>query len=122
MHDSDVQIVIWVLFGIAGIVITFYIFGAELPTYLILAISGMIFYIYSENIVLKLVGGTAVRVFSTLFLISLIYYFGTKTFFPDDPLNFRFLKFFVELTIDSFVRTSNFIGKLVLSLVDSIIA
>jgi len=121
MREAPVQYLVWILFGIVGIIITFYVFGAELPLYLLLAIAGLLLYVYSENPTMKFAGGFVGRFFATLFIISLLYYFGTKTFFPSDPLNFRFLKIGVQFTIDFLNLISNFIGKLVLSLIDIII-
>jgi hypothetical protein len=121
MQEALVKYLVWILFGIVGIIITFYVFGAELPLYLLLTIAGLLLYVYSENPTWKFAGGFVGRLFATLFIISLLYYFGTKTFFPSDPLNFRFLKVGVQFTIDFLNATSNFIGKLVLSLIDIII-
>ena len=121
MQEALVKYFVWILFGIAGIIITFYVFGAELPLYLLLTIAGLLLYVYSENPGLKFVSGYVGRFFAVLFIISLLYYFGTKTFFPTDPLNFRFLKVGIQFTIDFFNLVSNFIGKLVLSLIDIII-
>jgi len=121
MQEALVKYLVWILFGIVGIVITFYVFGAELPLYLLLTIGSLFLYVYSENPTLKFVGGFVGRLFATLLIISLLYYFGTKTFFPTDPLNFRFLKIGIQFTIDSLNLVSNFIGKLVLSLIDIII-
>lgn len=121
MQEVVIKYFIWVLFGIVGVVITFYVFGAELPLYLLLAITGLLLYTYSENIGLKFAGGYVGRFFAVLFIISLLYYFGTRTFFPDDMFNFRFLKVGIQFTIDFFNLISNFIGKLVLSLIDIII-
>ena len=121
MREMDIQYLVWVLFGVVGIIITFYVFGAELPLYLILALPGLILYIYSENPTLKFAGGLVGRFFATLFVISLLYYFGTRTFFPSDQFDFRFLKLGVKLAIDSFNWTSNLIGQLILKLIDIII-
>ena len=121
MQEATIKYLVWILFGIVGVVITFYVFGAELPFYLLLTIVGLLLYAYSENMGLKFVGGYVGRFFAVLFIISLLYYFGTKTFFPTDPFNFRFLKVGTQFTIDSFNAVSNFIGKLVLSLIDIII-
>lgn len=121
MQEALAKYFMWILFGIVGIVITFYVFGAELPLYLLLTIAGLLLYVYSDNPTWKFAGGFVGRLFATLFIISLLYYFSTKTFFPTDPLNFRFLKVGIQFTIDFFNLVSNFIGKLVLSLIDSII-
>lgn len=121
MQEAVIKYFVWILFGIVGLVITFYVFGAELPLYLLLALVGLILYVYSENPTWKLFGGFIGRLFATLFIISLIYYFGTRAFFPADPLNFRFLKVGIQFSIDFFNTVSNFIGKLVLSLIDIII-
>lgn len=121
MRESDIKYFVWILFGIVGVAITFYVFGAELPLYLLLAVVGLLLYVYSENPTWKFAGGFVGRLFATLFVISLIYYFSTKTFFPTDPLNFRFLKIGIQFTVDFFNVASNFIGKLVLSLIDIII-
>ncbi len=121
MLESDVKFLLWFLIGVVGIAITFYVFGAELPLYLLLALIGLLLYAYSNSITLKFAGGMMGRLFATLFLISLIYYFGTKTFFPQDIFNFRFLKIGIQFTIEFFNLVSNFIGKLVLSLIDIII-
>ena len=121
MEEASIQYLVWLLFGIVGIAITFYAFGTELPTYLLLALGGLFLYAYSENPGLKFVGGFIGRLFATLFIISLIYYFGTKTFFPNDIVNFRFLKIGIQLSIEFLSMVSNFIGKLVLSLIDIII-
>lgn len=121
MQEAAVKYLVWILFGIVGIVITFWIFGAELPLYLLLAIGGLLLYAYSENIGVKLVSGYVGRVFAVLFIISLLYYFGTRTFFPTDIFNFRFLKVGVQFAVDSLNWMSNFIGKLVLNLIDIII-
>jgi hypothetical protein len=109
MEEASIQYLVWLLFGIVGIAITFYAFG------------GLFLYVYSENPGLKFVGGFIGRLFATLFIISLIYYFGTKTFFPNDIVNFRFLKIGIQLSIEFLSMVSNFIGKLVLSLIHSII-
>lgn len=121
MQDTAVKYLLWILFGIVGIVITFYVFGIELPLYLLLAAAGLLLYAYSENPTWKFFGGLFGRLFTVLFIISLLYYFGTKTFFPGDPFNFRFLKVGIQFTIDFVNAVSNFIGKLVLSLIDIII-
>ncbi|MBU5537478.1 MAG: hypothetical protein QW818_01550 [Candidatus Aenigmatarchaeota archaeon] len=121
MQEAIVKYIIWILLGIVGIVITFWVFGAELPLYLILAVGGLIVYIYSENPNWKFIGGFIGRFFATLFIVSLIYYFGTKTFFPVDPFNFKFMKIGLQFTVDFFNWLANFIGKLVLSLIDKII-
>jgi len=121
MDEAIVKYTTWILFGIVGIVITFYVFGAELPLYLLLAIASLLLYVYSENPAWKFSGGFIGRLFATLFIISLLYYFSTKTFFPSDPLNFRFLKIGIQFIIDFLNLISNFIGKLVLSLIDIII-
>lgn len=121
MQEAAIKYLVWILFGVVGVVITFFVFGAELPTYLLLATAGLLLYAYSSNFTLKFVGGYLGRIFAVLFIISLIYYFGTRTFFPDDIFNFRFSKIGIKSTIDFFNLTSNYIGKLVLSLVDIII-
>jgi type II restriction/modification system DNA methylase subunit YeeA len=121
MEETAIKYAVFVLFGIVGAIITFWIFGAELPTYLFLTLVGLLMYSYATNIAVKFAGGYIGRFFAVLFVISLLYYFGTKTFFPADPLNFRFLKVGIEFTIDFFIWSSNFIGKLVLSLIDIII-
>lgn len=121
MQESDVKYILWILFAAVGIVITFYVFGAELPLYLLLAVAGLLLYINSKDPAVKFATGFIGRFFATLFIISLLYYFGTKTFFPADPLNFRFLKVGIQFSIDFLSLTSNFIGKLVLSLIDIII-
>ena len=121
MRESDIKYFVWILFGIVGVAITFYVFGAELPLYFLLAVVGLLLYVYSENPTWKFAGGFVGRLFATLFIISLIYYFSTKTFFPTDPLNFRFLKIGIRFTVDFLNVVSNFIGKLVLSLIDIII-
>ena len=121
MDDAIVKYAVWILFGIVGVVITFWIFGVELPLYLILAIGGLLIYIYSSEPAWKFAGGFVGRLFATLFLISLLYYFGTITFFPADPFNFRFLIVGIQFSIDFLNFLSNFIGKLVLSLIDIII-
>lgn len=121
MQEAPVKYFVFILFGIVGIVITFYIFGAELPIYLILAIVGLLLYVYSQNPTWKFAGGVIGRLFVTLFIISIIYYFGTRTFFPSDPFNFRFLTVGVQFTIGALNATSDFIGKLVLTLIDIII-
>ncbi|MBI1978640.1 MAG: hypothetical protein HYS62_01100 [Candidatus Aenigmarchaeota archaeon] len=121
MDESIVKDTVLILFGIVGAVITFWIFGVELPLYLILAIAGLLLYVYSSEPAWKFAGGFVGRLFATLFLISLLYYFGTRTFFPPDPFNFRFLIVGVQFTIEFLSALSNFIGKLVLSLIDIII-
>ena len=117
MQEAAVKYLLWFLFGIVGVVITFYVFGAELPLYLFLATVGLLIYVYSDNPTWKFLGGLIGRLFATLFIISLLYYFGTRTFFPADLFNFRFLKIGVQFSIDFFNLVSNFIGKLVLSLI-----
>lgn len=81
----------WVIFVIVTIGIFFYIFGAELPVYLIFTFIGLFFYIYSENPLLKFIGGWIGRLSAVLFLISLIYYISIKFFFPENIFEFRFL-------------------------------
>ena len=121
MQETAVKDLVWILFGIVGIVITFYVFGAELPLYLLLATIGLLLYVYSKNPEVKLVSGIVGRLFATLFVISLLYYFGTRTFFPDDPFTFRFLKIGILSSLDFFNQVSDFIGKLVLKSIDIII-
>ena len=121
MQEVAIKYLLWILLGAVGVVITFYVFGAELPLYLILAISGLLLYIYSKEPGVKFVGGFIGRLFATLFIISLLYYLGTKTFLPSDPLNFRFLKLGIQFSIDFYKLVANSIGKLVLSLIDKII-
>ena len=121
MREAEIVYLIWILVGIVVAAITFYIFGAELPLYLLFALAGLLLYAYSENYSLKFAGGFIGRLFATLFLISLFYYFGTRTFFPSDPFNFRFLKIGIQFTIEFFNFVSNFIGKLVLNLINIII-
>lgn len=121
MEEATVKYLVWILFSIVGMMITFYVFGVELLLYLLLATVGLLLYIYSENPEVKFVGGIVGRLFATLFLISIIYYFGTKTFFPSDPFSFRFLNIGAQFTVESFNQMSDFIGKLVLKLVDIII-
>lgn len=121
MQETAVKYLLWIVFGVVGVVIAFYVFGMELPLYLILAISGLLVYVYSPNPGVKFIAGFVMRLFATLFIISLIYYLGTRTFFPDDPIDFRFLKIGIQFTIDFLNLASNFIGKLVLKLIDIII-
>ncbi len=121
MREDEIKYVIWILIGLVVMAITFYVFGAELPVYLLFALSGLFLYMYSENPSLKFIGGFSGRLFATLFMISLIYYFGTRTFFPSNPFNFIFLKVGLQLTIETFNWMSDFIGKLVLRLIDIII-
>jgi len=121
MQEAFVKYLVWILFGVVGIVVTFYVFGAELPLYLLLAVAGLLLYVYSENPTMKFAGGLVGRFFATLFIISLLYYFSTKTFLPSDPFNFRFLKVGIQFTIGFLNLLSNSIGKLVLSLIDIII-
>ncbi len=117
MQEAAVKYLLWFLFGVVGVTITFYVFGAELPLYLFLATAGLLIYAYSDNPTWKFFGGLIGRLFATLFIISLLYYFGTRTFFPTDLFNFRFLKIGVQFSIDFLNLVSNFIGKLVLSLI-----
>lgn len=121
MQEALLKYFIWFLFGVVGILITFYVFGVELPLYLLLAIGGLAMCVYSTNPAVKFAGGFVGRFFATLFIVSLLYYFGTRTFFPDNPLSFRFLKIGIQLTIEFFNNMSNFIGKFVLKLIDIII-
>lgn len=67
MQEAIVKYLLWILFSLVGLVITFYVFGAELPLYLLLAILGLLLYVYSENPTWKFVGGFVGRLFVTLY-------------------------------------------------------
>lgn len=121
MQETAVQYTIWILFGLVGIVITFFIFGAELPIYLLFAIIGLLLYAYSRNPALEIIGSWMGRLSAVLFIVSLIYYVSTKSFFPSNPFNFLFLKIGGESGINSINSVSHFIGKLILKLIDIII-
>ena len=121
MAEAAIAAVIWGMVILLLIAFTFFVFGAELPIYLLLAGIGFLVYIYSKNPAMRLIGGFFGRLFATLFIISVFYYFGTKTFFPDDPFNFRFLKIGLQFSIDFLNTVSNFIGKVVLNLINIII-
>lgn len=112
MQEAVLKYFTWIGFGVVGIVVTFYVFGAELPVYLLLAIVGLVLYAYSNNPFLKFAGGWIGRLFAVLFVISLFYYFGTKTFFPDDQFNFVFLSVGIGLINEG----ANRIGEFVLNL------
>lgn len=121
MQEVTLKYLVYILFAAVGIAITFYVFGIELPLYLFLAAVGLLLYVYPESLTLKFIGGLIGRLFAVLFIISLVYYFGTKSFFPQDPFRLLFLKVGIQFTIDFFNSISNFLGKWVLKLTDIII-
>ncbi|MBI2542845.1 MAG: hypothetical protein HYW24_01540 [Candidatus Aenigmarchaeota archaeon] len=111
--QSALKYGMWFLLAIIGAVITFYVFGVELPVYLILGTTGLYFYIYSKNPFVKLFSGWIGRISIVLFIISLFYYFGTNTFFPDNPVNFRFLSVGIAFINEQSER----LGEIVLNLI-----
>ncbi len=122
MQEMAVKYVLWGMIGIVLAGAVFYVFGVEMPIYLLLAIVGLLVYAYSPNLVMKFVAGYVGRFFAVLFIISMFYYIGTKAFFPSDPFTFRFFSTGIIFSIDFFNAVSDFIGKLVLKFIDIIIS
>lgn len=110
MNDSDLIMIGFVLLCFLGIFVSFVVFGAELPVYLGVAISGLSLYIFSNNPILQIIGGWIGRLATILFIVSLVYYVSTGTFFPTDPIEFRFYTVGISFLKDF----SNSIGNLVL--------
>ncbi len=121
MAEAVIVAIIWVMVTLVLMGFIFYVFGFEMPIYLLLMAIGFMSYTYSDNPGVKFVGGFIGRFFATLFIISMMYYLGTKTFFPADPFNFRFLSIGIQFSVDFFNNISNFIGRIVLNLFNSII-
>ena len=112
MQETALKYILYVLFALVGLSITFYVFGAELPLYLILAFVGLFLHVYSPDPVTKFIGGWVGRIAAVLFFVSLLYYIGTKSFFPEKIFEFKFLALGVKLVGDQ----SNTLGELVLNL------
>lgn len=111
MLNYSTAIIAWLITGTICAVITFIIFGAELPTYLTLGIIGLTMY-NSQNPFLRFTGVFLSRIFIILFFVTFFYYFGVRTFFPENPFEFKFLM----VGLDYFNETSNRIGEFVLRL------
>ncbi len=121
MKEAALKYIVWILFALVGIAITFFVFGIELPLYLFAAVIGMLMYAYSKNPVIGFIGGWIGRLSIVLFIVSLIYYLGTKSFFPSNPFNFIFIGTGVEYALGSLNSLSQYVGKYILKLVDIII-
>ncbi len=96
MEEVAFQDVIWILFAIVGAAVTFYVFGAELPTYLAVSSIGLFLYATASNPLVKFSAGWIGRIAAILFIVSLIYYIGAGMFFPEDIFEFKFLKVWWE--------------------------
>lgn len=106
----------FILLGISiviAFVILLFLFGIEVPLYFALGAGGLFAYAYSENPVLKFAGGWMGRFFIVLSIVALFYYYWTRTFFPDDPFQFKFL----PVGINFLNEATRSIGEFVLSLI-----
>ncbi|MBI2084117.1 MAG: hypothetical protein HYT70_00680 [Candidatus Aenigmarchaeota archaeon] len=113
MEEVALQYLVWFGFAIVGAVVTFYVFGAELPIYLLISVIGLFLYTTASNPLVKFSGGWVGRLAVILFLVSLVYYMVTSNFFPENIFEF---KFFMAGT--SFVgEQSKNLGELVLNFI-----
>lgn len=114
------QYFIFILLGLAGVAISFYIFGIELALYFTVCIVGLIMSLYSKNSLVAFIGGWVWRAAMIIILVTLIYYTVNKMFFPSDPFKFQFLGIAIFYTAGVLNNVSKYIGELVLSLINMI--
>ena len=108
--------IFWIISIIAGIIATFLIFGVELPLYLGIGGISLMLFIFSENPLVRYISGWTANIFLSLFLIALIYYTSGKVFLPDNPFEFRFFFFGLNILSQTPVAIGNFV-KYLLSLI-----
>ena len=109
MNDSDLILIGFILLSLVGLGISFLIFGVEMPVYLAIAVGGISVYIFSDNPILQVVFGWIGRLAAVLFIVSMIYYIGTGTFFPKNPTEFRFLSVGISFLGDLSDKIGNFV-------------
>lgn len=91
----------WTMLALLPVmIICFIVFGMELALYLAASLIGLALWIYSEDPLLKMIGGYVGR-FGTIFLIvALLYYLFSGRIFPENPFEFKILitagKFFAD--------------------------
>ena len=106
---------LWIIIALLpAIIVPSLFFGFELPFYLGIGLIGLAFYMYSNDPVMNFIGSNLTRAGFVLFIVAFMYYAFSGKLLMTEPFEFRFLRTFISVFVEFWIRVADFIGSVIL--------
>ena len=97
----------WIIVALLPVIIMLsLVFGFELPLYAGIGLAGVVLWQYSDDSMANMIGAQLARIGSVLFVVAFLYYMFYSHFTLTQPFEFKFLRAFVDVTIDFYFRVA----------------